>query len=164
MGQYADFFATHPHTYFTHVALLSKIIPYQYPYNERLGYVVADYVFKHQTGGIIEYNANIFATDGIASLGNVGVVLMGFVLGFVLRVIDVCIRPGTAPLFCAAAITSILVLANGSLFGTLLSGGLGALVAICAFWGQTEPGREVAGLPSRRLPGPMVRTSPQWSH
>jgi hypothetical protein len=98
LGQYADFFTTHPHTYFTHVGLLSKLIPYNYPYNERLGYVIADYVLKHQTGGDIEYNANLFATDGIAALGNVGVVIIGIVLGFMLRVIDTFIRPALVPL------------------------------------------------------------------
>jgi len=163
LGQYADFFTTHPHTYFTHVGLLSKLIPYNYPYNERLGYVIADYVFKHQTGGDIEYNANLFATDGIAALGNVGVVIIGIVLGFMLRVIDTFIRPALVPLFCAAGVTSIMVLANGSLFGTLLSGGLGGLVLICIGWGQTEVGPQVAPASYRRSPAAPAVTSPQWS-
>lgn len=163
LGQYADFFTTHPHTYFTHVGLLSKIIPYHYPYNERLGYVIADYVFKHQTGGDIEYNANLFATDGVAALGNVGVVIIGIVLGFMLRVIDTFIRPALVPLFCAAGVTSIMVLANGSLFGTLLSGGLGALILICVGWGQTEREARVSPVASGRFPRAGARVSPQLS-
>lgn len=58
---YNEFFADHPNTYFCQLSFAKWLMPC--PYEEQLGIVMA------KAYGLGNYNASLFATEGIASLG-----------------------------------------------------------------------------------------------
>ncbi|XSC45909.1 hypothetical protein ACF1BQ_007880 [Bradyrhizobium sp. RDT10] len=61
MDIYNDFFATHPHTWFCQISLLTPLM--NCPYQEQLSIVM------EKAYGIGMLNASLFATEGIASVG-----------------------------------------------------------------------------------------------
>jgi hypothetical protein len=126
-GIYHDFFTDHPVTLFSHINIVGQIIPYPYPLS--IGEVIGE-----SLGFDMNSNANFFATDGIASLGTAGIVVMGFVAGFCLRAIDRFVPPANLRLLCIASTPVAMSLANTSLFTTLLTGGLLALILLCHVW------------------------------
>ena len=77
MDYYNYFFSTHPLTYFCQMRLLKPFVPC--PYQEQL----SDVIFKaFGIGG--QFNASLFATEGIASIGTLFAPLAAFVCGLVI--------------------------------------------------------------------------------
>jgi hypothetical protein len=74
---YNDFFSKHDHTYFCQIGLVKAIIGC--PYREQLGVVMLNYF---PAGGT--YNASLFATEGVASVGTVFAPVSAFVCGLVI--------------------------------------------------------------------------------
>jgi len=119
MGVYSDFFSLHDLTYFCQIAVLKQIMycPYQEPFVDRFGAGLPSRKF----------NASLFATEGIASVGlifaPVAVFASGLVFAFVNRL--------SAGLPAAFLLTSgaILpqVLLNVPLTTVLLTHGAGLL-------------------------------------
>jgi hypothetical protein len=62
MDVYNDFFASHPHTYFCQIRILKPFV--DCPYQEPLSIVMRN---NYPFGG--NFNASLFATEGIASVG-----------------------------------------------------------------------------------------------
>jgi hypothetical protein len=76
LDYYNDFFSTHPHTYFCQISLLKPFV--SCPYSEPLGIVMEKaYHFGN-------FNASLFATEGVASVGLVLAPLVALVCGLLI--------------------------------------------------------------------------------
>lgn len=128
-GTYFDFFSTHAQTLFSHINIIGKFV--DYPYGNPLGVVIGDYM-----GFDMNANTNFWATDGIAALGVTGVLLIGIVIGFVMRLFDAMIPEENLKVACASAGPVIISLANSSFFTTLLTSGLLVLIFFSATWSK----------------------------
>jgi hypothetical protein len=125
-GAYAGFFETHPHTIFSHISIVSLFV--RYPFEQSLGQEVG----YSLVGRPLDANANFFATDGIASAGNLGVVLVGVIVGLFLTIANGTIDPRNRRLAFTALIPFIVMACNTSIFTALLSGG-GGLVLLMIY-------------------------------
>jgi hypothetical protein len=72
---YNDFFSTHPLTYYCQISLLKHFM--SCPYNEPLAIVMAEY-------GRGNFNASLFATEGLASVGPLFAPIAVFACGLVI--------------------------------------------------------------------------------
>lgn len=115
---YAEFFATHPYTYYSHVNIISLII--DYPYADPLSTELSYFLIGHGNAGA---NASFWATDGIAAGGSLGVVAIGIVAGIIFSVVNACMR-NVDSVFVALSLTPfVMALANVSMFTSILSAG-----------------------------------------
>jgi hypothetical protein len=126
MLEYYDFFASHPHTYLSHVRGISSII--EYPYPVALSEVIAVVYYGAGKGA----NASLWAMDGLAGFGLIGIVLVSIMCGVVLWVFDSLAALHDFRLAGVAISYDAMLLTSGSLFTTLLSGGL--LFLMLALW------------------------------
>lgn len=119
LGNYYDFFATSPYTYYSHIGPVRWIAEYPYG-NYSIGQVVG-----HFQAGTYSYNmsANFWATDGIAAAGYIGILIIGGVLGSILAVFNQFVKPKHLVLVCLSSVGCIQMLADTSVFRVLLSGG-----------------------------------------
>jgi hypothetical protein len=117
--RYYDFFATHPHTTYTHVNLV-KMISGAYPYgNLQVGQVVGQYYFAADMNA----NANFWAMDGIAALGLPGVAVSSVLCALLFMLMNSATR-GYNKLFVVLCFLPFLVsLFNTSLLSSIWSGG-----------------------------------------
>ncbi|MFC6267714.1 hypothetical protein [Frigoriflavimonas asaccharolytica] len=114
---YHDFFETNPITYYTHINVVNAITN-GYPYDKTLGEVVGNFYWNDANT-----NANFWATDGIAALGDFGI-LFSSVLLFFLFVIFNTITVNYNKLFLILILIPYsLALLNASLFSSLVTGG-----------------------------------------
>ncbi|WP_312304252.1 hypothetical protein [Chryseobacterium sp.] len=116
---YHYFFADHPHTYFSHINIIN-FLSQSYPYpGKALGQAVGNYYW----GDEMNANANFWATDGIAAVGDLGI-LVSSVLLFIIFIFFNRISKNYNQLFLVLTlipyITSVL---NTSLFSSLFTGG-----------------------------------------
>lgn len=126
-GTYFDFFSTHAQTLFSHINIVGGFV--DYPYGNPLGVVIGNYM-----GFDMNANTNFWATDGIAAVGLTGVMLIGVVIGLVMRLFDAMIPEENLDIACGAAGPVIISLANSSFFTTLLTSGLLVLIFFSATW------------------------------
>jgi hypothetical protein len=127
-GIYAEFFLTHPWTYYSHISIIRMYVPYPYP--DTLGMTIGDFITP--TGLSPDANTNFFATDGVAAFGYIGVVLAGLLFRMFIFLFDHCCNRRTMPLVCCAMLQVLVSVMNGSVFTTLLSSG-GAVLALIVF-------------------------------
>jgi hypothetical protein len=131
-GVYADFFDNHPHTYFSHIGGVNDILPY--PYGQSLGEEVGYYL----TGGVLDANANFWATDGIGSAGNIGVVVVGLIIGGFLVLANGILSEHNRRVAFVAFVPFIVAISNTSFFTSMLGGGGAVLLLLLYFW-QSVP-------------------------
>jgi len=125
LTQYRDFFAEQPRTYLSNVKGISWIIPY--PYAEPLAAVIG----KRYYGPTMEgANAGVWATDGFAAFGSIGVPISSVLLGLVLVVYDVLAKNEDVRLSTVALTYIGVSLSSVSLFTTLLTQGWIILLAL----------------------------------
>jgi hypothetical protein len=125
---YHSFFQMNPHTYFSHAKGFSWFI--HYPYANPLGIEIGIYNMGDPT---LDYSAHFWATDGLGGFGLPGILLISVFCAFIFWVLD-SVAKNHDPRLAALVITySAYNIANGSLFTTLLSGGLGLLMVILYF-------------------------------
>lgn len=125
-AQYHAFLQNHPHTYFSHVKGISWLVHYPYG-NTTVGGAVGDYFFNDFR---IDQTTQFWATDGLASFGLPGVLLVSAFCAFFFWVLDSAAKRHD-PRLAALLISYVAYnLANGGLFTTLLSGGGGLLIVI----------------------------------
>lgn len=144
-AQYYGFFQMNPHTYLSHVKVFNLLI--HYPYATSLGLVVGPYYLGDPT---FDATAHFWATDGLAGFGVAGILLVSLLCTLVFWILDSTARrhdPKFATLVISYAAYNF---ANGSLFTTLLSGGLSLLMVLL----YLMPG-DVA----ERSPGPAFSPS-----
>jgi hypothetical protein len=122
VGQYQFFFEHFPRTYLGHVAGISLLFPN--PYNLSTGMEIGSFYLGGGKFGFANENVTFFAMDGIAGFGLPGIPIMGALCAGMFWVLDSCTRNFSLA-FCASALTMCTIsLTNGSLFSTLLGGGL----------------------------------------
>ena len=115
--QFYEFFLYNDFTFFSHVTLFNKIVPY--PYEHDLGKVIGNYHY----GGGINTNGGFWATDGIASMGCVGLLLISFMCSILFYIFDSIVYK-YPPKFVFISLLFILInFMNISIFTTILSGG-----------------------------------------
>lgn len=124
-AQYYDFFQRNPFTYWSHIKGVNWFVhyPYQYPVGQELGITYAGTT-------ALDATTHFLATDGIEAAGLPGVVAIAFFCAFVFWVLDSAAQRHDPRL--AALITTYAAynLSNISIFTSLLSGGLGLLIAV----------------------------------
>ena len=135
-GIYADFFVNNPHTYYSHINLVSVLIPY--PYRASIGEVIAATAM-----GLPEMNANasFWATDGFAAAGIPGVILMGGIIGLLLSFANAVLASANPRIAFLASLPFVMYISNSSFFSSVLTGGGGLLVLLIYLWQKTEPPR-----------------------
>lgn len=144
-GVYDNFFSMYPVTYFSNSAFLGHLI--HYPYGDlSVGQVVGLFLVPSNSRDIMQLNANFIATDGIASIGIIGVPIMCAALAAILRVLSKFIPPHRTGLAAAAMSTFFINLSNVSMLTSLLTGGgifLTAMVFLCPIeqWEGVKLGR-----------------------
>jgi hypothetical protein len=126
IAQYYDFFASNPLTYGSHIKGVDLLVAY--PYSTDVPFTVGEFFYGRPIGA----NVGMWAQDGIASFGILGVILVSVVAATVFWLLDSV----SVGLDARMVIVSLGVIAtsltNVSLFTTLLSGGL--LLAIFSLW------------------------------
>ena len=140
IGFYSEFFDSHNLTYFTHLGPIRWF--FDYPYNElTIGQVVGFY-----TAGTTAYNANanFWATDGIAALGHIGVVLIGVVLGLILTVFNYWSSPTALRLLCLSSVSTVWMLTDTSVFRALFTGGWPIFFLIAHYFFERSPSKRSA--------------------
>jgi hypothetical protein len=132
---YAEFFLTRPYTAFSHISIVSSFVPY--PFEQSLGQEVG----YSLVGNTLDANANFFATDGVASAGNLGVVLVGLIIGSILILANGIIDERNRRLAFTAVIPFIMMACNTSIFTALLTGGGGLVLLMLHLYRSSEPRR-----------------------
>jgi len=125
-----DFFGSNPPTLFAHVGPVRLFVDYPYtaPIPEML----------HRAYGLGHYNANPWASDGVASPGPAGIPLVTAALA--LTVVAANTAGGAAGAAAALALApAALRLADGSLFTTMWSGGMALVLVVLALTRAPAP-------------------------
>jgi hypothetical protein len=118
-AQYHDFFADHPVTYYSHVSGINFFV--SYPYSENLGFEIGHFY----TGSLdLNANAHFWCTDGLAALGLPGLILASLLCAAVFWLLDNAAAGKPVEITAPAAASATIIVANTSIFTTLLSGGL----------------------------------------
>lgn len=126
---YSEFFATHPLTYGSHLKGVNLFV--SYPYNMGVPFLIGDYLHVNVYFDI-SANGHLWATDGIAAFGSVGIVMISVVLMFVFLVLD-SVSDGLEPWIGAMLVAmQFFNLSNNGLFASLLGGGLGLAILLLA--------------------------------
>ncbi|KQV86544.1 hypothetical protein [Pelomonas sp. Root1237] len=125
VSQYEDLFSEIGHTYWSNVKGFSLFVPppdwaFNEPLWPDLGYIVGDKLYNNP---IFNVNANLFAGDGVAAAGTVGILIIGLVfIGWIKLVDRLSMRWNT--LFAAmVTLPPAISLTNGHFFTTMLSFG-----------------------------------------
>jgi hypothetical protein len=124
-AQYYNFFQSNPLTYFSHLKLVNLFVhyPYQYPIGQEIGLATAGTTDLDAT-------AHFWAADGIGGLGVPGIIFVSVLCALVFWVLDSLARRHDPRLVALVTTYAAYNLANISLFTSLLSGGLGLLIAV----------------------------------
>lgn len=121
MSMYMSFFEKEPFTYFTHINIIN-FFSQSYPFKRGLGEAV--------TGGEFNANACFLITDGYASMGCVGVIIITlFFIFFKALYNSVTIQYNKTYIFLLL-IPAIVALLNVSLFTAILTAGFGIIYLI----------------------------------
>ena len=119
IAQYYEFFQHNPITYMSHVRGVNLLV--DYPYDKAYSLLIGEYFY----GGGMNANAGLWAGDGLAGFGLIGIVIMSAVCAIVFYLLDCLSRPYDAR-FVAVAITfAATSFMNAPLSTTLVTGGLG---------------------------------------
>lgn len=123
---YHDVFSMGNYTYWSHVKGISWIVerPSAFMYDQdwpQLGYIVA----KYRLGIVSNSNANLFAADGVAAAGGLGIIVISIIFAIYLFLLDYFSKNIDPRFKVIVAFPVGLALTNGSLATILLSfGGL----------------------------------------
>jgi hypothetical protein len=116
--QYNEFFKENPFTYYSHINIVNFITD-NYPYDQDLGFVVSSYFFESDNNA----NANFLATDGIASFGVVGVIIISIIFGIYMLYTKSLVNHKNSLFIGLVFISFSFIILNVGLFTSLLSGG-----------------------------------------
>gem|GEM_PF-5952588 len=116
---YADFFQKNGYTYWSHISIINMFI--DYPYAQGLGQLVG-----YELSGRETYNASATFTssDGIASVGLIGVPIVGFIASVVFRVWDSLASGIDKRIIVSFGLPATLLPIDGPLFTSILTGGI----------------------------------------
>lgn len=120
MVMYYDYFSEFGYTYFSHINIVNKFLD-NYPYGDlALGQVIG---IKVSGNTEANFNAIFFASDGIAAVGPVGIVLVTLAFIFFLFLLDVVSKKIERVFLFMFLSGFLMTLLNVSLSTSLLSGG-----------------------------------------
>lgn len=123
ISQYFDFFRSHPVTHMGHVTGLTAFLGN--PYGD-IPYTLGYYYYH----GIVGNNVGFWASDGLVGFGLWGIPALSFVAAGLFWVID-SVTADLDPAYVALALTdTAVVFQNGSLFTTMVSGGLALMLIV----------------------------------
>ena len=136
---YDDFFATHPHTVYTHLNLIKKFTG-AYPYGDLdLGQVIGQYYYSLDMNA----NANFWASDGIGALGLLGIPVASIGCALLFVAINAATRRHSRVFVILSFMPFMLSLLNVSLLQSIWSGGAFFLLMFFAFANPTELGEQM---------------------
>lgn len=127
LSQYIEFFDQTGPTFWSHVRFISSVIPppdalSDNEYWPALGMIVGDHVYGDQA---VNLNANLFASDGYAAAGSLGILIIGLAMGFWIAILNRFSRHWDQRFPAMVLVPVAVSLANGPLFTVMLSfGGL----------------------------------------
>lgn len=118
---YHDFFLTHPNTYYTHINIINFLSgnAYPYPTGKGLGQVVGAEYWSSDMNA----NANFWATDGYAALGDIGILVSSILLFFIFLLFNKATKSYNKLFLILIMIPYLFSILNMSLFSSLLTGG-----------------------------------------
>jgi len=117
---YYEFFTANKLTYFSHISFINAIT-HSYPYGSlSLGQVIG---VEYSGSEVANFNANFWASDGIASLGIPGIYFMNFVIAFFLVFINHITRKFDTKFICLCFTSFVLAMLNIPFLTALVSGG-----------------------------------------
>lgn len=126
---YHYFFTDHPHTYFSHINIIN-FLSQSYPYpGKALGQAVGNYYW----GDEMNANANFWATDGIAAVGDLGIVVSSVILFIIFIFFNRISKNYNLLFLILTLIPYIISVLNTSLFSSLFTGGALFLFLILMF-------------------------------
>jgi hypothetical protein len=129
MSQYSDFFAHHPLTHFCQIGFVRAMVGCPYPY--QLGAALAE---AYNMGSM---NGSLFATEGIASVGQWWAPLSALVCGLIVSLGNSASQHLPAPVLAASAGFAVQqTLLNAPLSVSLLSNGL---LVLWLLWAVSPP-------------------------
>lgn len=132
-GIYANFFHSHPLTHLSSVHGVGLFV--HYPYGDPLGIVLGVYEMGNSQ---LDINAHLWASDGIAAFGPVGILLISLLCLLVFWILD-CSAIKHNVIFASLVVAFITInLANVSLFTTLFSGGLALVILLLVVMPETR--------------------------
>jgi len=115
---YSDFFSQNPWTFWSHLKGISTII--EYPYDLSVPFLIGDFLGNFENSA----NAHAWATDGIAAMGLVGVLIVSLLMMFIFYLLD-CAATGLDPRLSGLSIvTHGAAIGNLSVMSVFLGGGL----------------------------------------
>lgn len=127
--KYYEFFIDHPNTYFSHVNIINGLTGI-YPYgNKDLGQVVGSFYWSDRMNA----NANFWATDGIASSGIFGILIISLIFCGYLIVLNFLTSNFSKSFVILLAIPLTFLVLNVSFFSMLISGGGGLFMVSLLF-------------------------------
>jgi hypothetical protein len=118
MTTYYEYFNYNGFTFFTHISIVGALVGkiYQEELGKIIGMEYADVIDSN-------FNANFWATDGVAALGLFGIFLISIIVAILLKILKSVSR-GLDQQAVSIFLTGFwLTLLNASVFTTLLSGG-----------------------------------------
>jgi hypothetical protein len=117
---YYDFFSDHPFTLFSHVKGVSQFVAYPYP--KDIGHVIGLFYWNNPD---LNANAHFWATDGLASCGLPGIILISGLCAILFWVLDSVSAKHGIILSSLVFVYPAMNITNISLFTSLWSGGIG---------------------------------------
>jgi hypothetical protein len=132
--QYFDFFQSHPATHLSHVTGFNHLL--EYPYLLDVPYTIGSYFYGVNVG----LNSGFWAADGLAGFGIWGIPLMSTICGVVFWILDSVSADLDATFVGLMLIFCTVFFGNVSLFTTLITGGLAALMFFAAIAPRSERG------------------------
>jgi hypothetical protein len=128
IGQYYDFFQNQPLTYGSHINGINLVVPY--PYEGDIPRTIGRYFYDAE----LTANVNMWAQDGIASFGLIGIPIVSAIAALIFWFFDSIARLHD-PRFVTVALGNIaLSFANISLFTTIVSAGFLLLIIALYFF------------------------------
>lgn len=128
IGQYYNFFENHPLTYGSHITGVNLLVTY--PYDMDIPRTIGRYFYDAE----LTANVNMWAQDGIASFGLIGIPIVSAIAAVIFWFFDSIAKPHDNRFVTVLLGNIALIFANGSIFTTLISGGFLLLtVALCFY-------------------------------
>ena len=127
---YQNFFHFNPHTYWSHITLVSKFV--DSPYDQPLGQVM------EETYRMSSYNVSFLETDGLAAAGIFSLPWICAVFGAVLVAVNSCARGLDVRILALLMAGSSIVLMDTGIGPGLLTNGL-ALLAVLLLLAPRRP-------------------------
>lgn len=153
IGAYNDFFSRFPVTYFSHSWVGALFTTY--PYGDlSVGQVIGDYLTPSGSYDYNNYNAGFLASDGLTSLGIVGLPVSTALTASCIWGIDCLTTRVDRRVLFASFIPFLMSLADGSLFTSLLTSG-GIFLSLLLYLGGGAPPRD-RRLRQLGMPSPIL--------